>query len=112
MKIDFLDEINRIVSEKFPELIISKPDKIRFPNGKKWHYFQAKKEKGFREWWCCWSITRNANNKYISWIYEWKGKRGCVTKVVEHRRKKDAKERARKIFSQRVKQFEKNNANI
>lgn len=106
-----MDDINRILNKMVnenPELrslfANMKPDKLKFPKGLKWQYYKTIKKKGYREWYCCWSITKNMNDKYISWIYEWikGGKETKTVKVREHRKKKAAKTRAIKLYNQRM----------
>lgn len=78
------------------------PDaKTYFPGGFKWRYYMI--ERGNRKWRFCWSVSKNGNGKWVSWIYAPVPKqKGRFTKkrLVEHRRKKSAKARASKLFNQ------------
>lgn len=79
----------------------SAPAKFRFPEGLRWCYFG--KFKMFTGVWAfCWSTTRNQNKKFVSWVYQpvvgkkqWK-----IAKVLEHRKMKDAKARALRMYYQ------------
>jgi hypothetical protein len=73
------------------------PSKLRFPNGLRYRYFHAAQAPKFRQWWCCWSTTKNANGKFVSWVYEWRGREGNITRECEHRRRSAAKARALRL---------------
>ena len=112
-----LDRINKLLAEKFGEIMNQEADPIRkFPNGFRWHYNYLPEKKGFKQIWFCWSIKRNANGKFISWQYVWKKtKRGKVAefkKIREHKLKKKAKERAYKMLEQRRKQLERGEKDV
>ena len=85
------------------------PPKCRFPDGLRYHYYKDRKKKGYQERWFCWSLRRNENGKFVSWVYKWKwikkrkGSRATFHNVVEHRRKKDAEKRAYRLLSERRK---------
>jgi hypothetical protein len=82
------------------------PDKRKhFPGGLRWRYFSAMS--GHRKFLFCWSITRNANNKFVSWVYMPKGKRWVMRSFVEHRKKYKAKERAERLLKQREEKISK-----
>ncbi len=76
--------------------------KLLFPDGLRYKFWKRFKRKPYyRKWLFCYSSSKNANGKYVSWIYwpvtkdEWNAKR-----AVEHRRKKDAINRAYKLYQQ------------
>ena len=79
----------------------------RFPQGFRWHYYDSKKSPRFRQNYFCWSITRNENGKFLSWVYDWKFDNRRKKEVAhlcmwrEHVRKKDAMARAHKMHEQR-----------
>ena len=73
------------------------PNKLRFPNGLRYRYWKTKIKYRCEKWFC-YSTTRNRNGKFVSWVYIWKGNVAEPKKVVEHRRRKDAKKRAYKLY--------------
>ena len=77
------------------------PNKLRFPKGFKYKYYRVPKKKGFRQWFCAYSVHRNMNKKFCSWVYEWRGDTAKPVKLREHRQKKGAKTRAYKLYTQR-----------
>jgi hypothetical protein len=77
--------------------------KMRFPNGLRYRYFRASVEGRSRTWDCSWSTTANANYRYLSWIHELRGNVWAVTRVCEHRKRKDAKARALNLWKKRTK---------
>ena len=104
---EFPPELQKLFNREFSKIQYENCEPIRkFPNGFKWRYLRSKilhrREKLF-----CWSITRNENNKFISWVYVWKitGKRkqkqriAEFTKIREHKYKKKAKARALKLYA-------------
>ena len=93
-----MDEINKILNKMFYDMA---PDKMKFPQGFKWKYYRVAKVPRRREWWCCYSSTRNANKKFISWVYEWVGKKTKTRFIKEHRTKKKAIGRAQKFYNRR-----------
>jgi len=104
-EVDVTGLLNKIVSEspELQELFYDiQPNKLKFPKGKHPH---------FREQDFYWSITRNANNKYISCLYDWrwnpiqKRYTASPSMVCEHVRKKDAKARAYRMYQQRMDQI-------
>jgi len=69
--------------------------KIHHPKYGRTHYYQAVHGKRF--WNFCYSITRNYNGKFISYI----DRPSCrKVRIVEHKRRKDAKARALRLFDQ------------
>ena len=72
-----------------------------FPKGANFKYYRVPKKTGFRQWYCAYSVHRNKNGKFCSWVYEWHGKQTKTIKFREHKKKKDAIKRAVKLFSQR-----------
>ena len=79
----------------------SSPPKMQFPNGLNYRYFEVPKKGRRRAWECCWSTTRNANGRYLSWVFE-KRKAGWVpVKLCEHRKRRDAKARAIRLSEKR-----------
>jgi len=103
---EVFQEVNREIGKLFNEMRYEYADnKRKFPNGFKWHYAVASRESGQRDYWYCWSTTKNANGKFISWVYAWKGKANHrvaeFNRIREHRRKNKAKERAYKLMNQR-----------
>lgn len=77
------------------------PKSRTFPQGFRYRYYRAKKRGRAREWWCCWSTTRNENGRFVSWVYEWRGREGRITRLVEHRRRSAARARANRLHSSR-----------
>lgn len=103
-----LRELNQIVNQVLWDMLeknsfnLNQSDKLYFPGGLKYKYWKRFKRKPhYREWLFCYSSTKNANGKYVSWIYwpitkdEWNTKR-----AMEHKRKKDAINRAYKLSQQ------------
>ena len=72
-----------------------------FPTGLKRRYFRVK-HKGRQERWFFWTLSKNANGKYVSGVYRFKGRVGHTTQIVEHRRRRDAKARAERLHDERV----------
>lgn len=79
---------------------LCRPDNKFLFDDLNYRYFGAK-IKGKQNWQCCWSITKNENGKYVSWVYVEKSDRFIVTKAVEHKKHKDAKTRALKLYNKR-----------
>jgi len=103
-----LRELNRIVNQMLWETIdkigfnSNQPDKFHFPGGLRYKYWKRFKLKPYyRRWLFCYSSTKNANGKYVSWIY-WPVKKDewNIKRAVEHKKKKDAINRAYKLYQQ------------
>jgi len=96
----FNNIINSMESDARNRIIeILTPQKLLFDNIS-WRYFIAK-VKGSRTWECCWSTTKNKNGKYVSWIYVERKDKWTIEKIVEHKKRKDAKARAYKLYDKR-----------
>lgn len=97
-----MDRLNELVGSVFQGIMYEKsPNWRKFPKGFRYSYF-GRFELMCGIWAFCWSTTRNANGRYVSWVYmpnvgkkTWEFKRKC-----EHRRMKDAKARALKLYNQ------------
>ena len=75
---------------------IGEEKRLTFPEGLKYKYWHRRKRK--KRYMFCYSSTKNANGKYTSWIY-WPTKQGFdLRRLVEHRTKKKAIERAYRIY--------------
>lgn len=77
------------------------PASLQFPDGLRWLYWSVPKRGRKRAWDCAYSTTKNANGKYVSWIIDWKGEVGDRTRFCEHRKRKDAKARAFRLYEKR-----------
>jgi len=113
------EELNAIlhsIAEKEPSIAslfrdVTTTSRTRFPQGFRWHYHDSQKHTRFRQAYFCWSITRNENGKFISWIYDWKydsiRKREVASFCLlrEHVRKKDASARAFHMYQARMLQI-------
>jgi len=77
------------------------PAKMKFPDGLRYRYW-GKFELFTGIWAFCYSMTRNENGKFISWVYMPNvGKKQWVKrKVLENRLMKDAKARALRMYNQ------------
>jgi len=102
-----LRELNQVVNQALWDIIdknsfnLNQSDKFYFPGGLRYKYWKRFKRKPYyRKWLFCYSSTKNANEKYVSWIY-WPVKDGWNRrKAVEHRHKRDAINRAYKLYQQ------------
>lgn len=75
------------------------PHKLQFPDGFRWLYYgKLELKRGAKAF--CYSTTRNANGKFLSWVYQprIKDKKWDFVKVVEHCRRKDAAARAYRLY--------------
>ena len=99
---DPMAKINNIIGELIYGITAPK---FKFPGGLSYRYFSPGKKSGFRLWWCTWTTTKNENNKFLSFVYEWRGKRATPVKVREHKKRTDAKARALKLHKQRKHQL-------
>jgi len=93
-----LAELNRLMTELMYDV---SPAKMKFPEGLRYRYF-GRMELYTGIWAFCWSVTRNENGKFVSWVYQpivgkksWK-----AVKFLEHRKMKDAKARALNRYKQ------------
>jgi len=71
------------------------PKRLKFPNGFRYRYFgRLEPVRSARAY--CWSTTKNANGKYLSWVFAYNAVKDVIgfSKVVEHKKRKDAKTRA------------------
>jgi len=106
----FMDRVNTIFAQAMSNDIRQNQPERYFPAGLRYRYFRAGKSDKSRELWFCWSLTKNANGKYASWIYKWCGKKGRVgewIKLREFRHKNRAKARALKLYNRRVQRLAK-----
>lgn len=97
-----LFEASPSLTRAFETLVYrSSPGKMQFPNGLKYRYY-GKFALFTGVWAFCYSTTRNANGKYVSWVYQpiVGKKRWKVAKILENRKMKDAKARALRMHSQ------------
>lgn len=78
------------------------PKRRRFPDGFRYRYYAAASRPRFRLWWCCWTTTRNENGKFVSFVYEWRGREAGVTREREHRKRNAAKARAGRLCASRT----------
>jgi|GEM_PF-4162128 len=106
-----LKQLQSVLNEVFGQMSYEMAEtKLKFPKGLRWRYYRTPPKKGFSERYFCWSTTRNANNKFISWVYVWKGKKkkrvASFKKVIEHRKRNKAKDRAHRLYSKRLKKLE------
>jgi len=77
---------------------ISRSKKMSFPDGIHMKYYRLRR-KG-KKYLFCYSSKKNANGKYLSWVYfpvndGWEPRR-----IVEHKLRKKAIERAYKLYSE------------
>jgi len=79
------------------------PKRLQFPNGLRYRYFRARPGGRSRTWDCSWSVTRNANGRYLSFVHEERKDCWALAKVCEHRKRKDAKARALRLYEKRMK---------
>jgi hypothetical protein len=70
--------------------------KTHFPKYRRIQYYRS--IRGRRFWNFCYSVGRNFNRKFISWIERPKTEE--KRRIVEHKRRKDAKARALRLFNQ------------
>ncbi len=74
--------------------------RLSFPDGFRWRYYgKLKLSRGVKAY--CYSTTKNANGKYLSWVYQPRigEKKWDSTLIREHTKRKDAKARAYKLSS-------------
>jgi len=85
------------VAQKYTDLIT--PMRLKFPGGFRYRYFgRLAMVRGAKAY--CWSTTKNANGKYLSWVFKYNTVEDMIdfSRVVEHKKRKDAKARALKIY--------------
>jgi len=74
------------------------PKRLSFPDGFRWRYYgKLKLVRGVKAY--CYSTTKNANGKYLSWAYQPRIAKGIweYTSLREHAKRKDAKARAQRL---------------
>lgn len=96
------NEVVPLVNKVFGDMMYERAPKWRqFPEGLRWQYFgELKLFTGV--WACCWSTTRNVNGKFVSWVYMPNVGKGTweFKKQLEHRKMKDAKARALRLYGE------------
>ena len=94
------DALGYILQSQGIDLMASNtPDKLKFPNCFRWRYYgKLKLARGIKAY--CHSTTKNANGKYLSWIYQPRIAEGKwdYTEIREHAKRKDAKARSLKLY--------------
>lgn len=98
------EELNQIFRKLLIETGLAEclvGDSRVFPTGANFKYYRVPKKKGFRQWYCAYSVHKNKNGKFCSWVYEWHGKQTKTIRFREHRKKKDAIKRALRLCQQR-----------
>ncbi|MDG6912652.1 MAG: hypothetical protein JRN35_06165 [Nitrososphaerota archaeon] len=93
------DILTRVRDEHGIDLSLPAPRWRRFPDGFSWRFFgKLQLRRGVKAY--CWSTTRNANGKFLSWVYQPRVGRGIwdFTHVREHVKRTDAKARALHLF--------------
>ena len=100
---DTLDSILTHVLQVHGINLAPQPKRLTFPDGFRWRYFgRLKLARNVRAY--CYSITRNDNGKYLSWIYQPKVGKECwvAVRICEHGKRKDAKARADRLSQRRL----------
>ena len=92
------DELNRLLGNYMP----------RQP---KYRYLETPRKRGFVIHRYVWTIEKNAVGKYQSGVYVFnaKGNRAMLKKLLMHSRKKIARKRAYRLYSRRIKIMENKN---
>ena len=90
-------------------MVSTTPPKFRFQNAN-YYYRELERRRWFKPWRICWSKHRNANGKFLSWVYEYQSrtKQWKMRWPREHRRKKDARKRALHFENRREQQIQRN----
>jgi hypothetical protein len=103
MAYEIPEDVTALMNSLWASIVESNTPKHRkFPKGFRYRYYGAAKRGRHRLWLCCWTTTRNENGKFVSFVYEVKGKRYMVTREVEHRRRNAAKARALRLSQSRT----------
>ena len=95
---DILEGILNDVYQRHGVNLAPAPKRLSFPDGFRWRYFgKLKLARGVKAY--CYSTTKNANGKYLSWVYQPRIAKECweYTKLREHTKRKDAKARAYRL---------------